>query len=42
MKEEKAKKVIDPNAFRVEVTKEGKGVKVPKGSTVSVHYTGTL
>lgn len=42
MKEEKAKKVIDPNAFRVEVIKEGKGPKVPKGSTVSVHYTGTL
>jgi peptidyl-prolyl cis-trans isomerase A (cyclophilin A) len=34
--------VIDPNAFRVEVTKEGSGPKVPKGSSVSVHYTGTL
>ena len=34
--------VIDPNAFRVEVTKVGSGPKVPKGSSVSVHYTGTL
>ncbi len=33
---------IDPNAFRVDITKKGTGENVPKGAKVSVHYTGTL
>jgi FKBP-type peptidyl-prolyl cis-trans isomerase len=33
---------VDPNAFRVDVTKKGTGENVPKGAKVSVHYTGTL
>jgi len=34
--------VIDPNAFRIQVTKKGDGEIPPSGSKVSVHYTGTL
>lgn len=33
---------IDPNAFRVEITKEGDGKSVPNGSKITVHYTGYL
>ena len=33
---------VDPNMFRVDVTKKGEGATVPKGKRVSVHYTGTL
>lgn len=34
--------MIDPNAFRIQVTKKGDGEIPPSGSKVSVHYTGTL
>ena len=42
IEEKKLAEAIDPNAFRVEITKKGKGETVPKGKKVSVHYTGKL
>lgn len=38
----KQEEVIDPNAFRIEVTKKGDGQIPPIGSKVEVHYTGKL
>ena len=40
--EEVQEEMIDPNAFRIEVTKQGDGQIPPIGSKVEVHYTGKL
>lgn len=38
----KEEEIIDPNAFRIDITKKGDGEIPPLGSKVSVHYTGKL
>lgn len=38
----KEEEVVDPNEFRIQITKKGSGEIPTKGSKVSVHYTGKL